>query len=81
MRTRDLSVLTPDVKDRLRAWLIHEGGDPGSCPFPLHKCHICRALLPGLPSDNIVNGIDKNPCPCDYYSREYVIKIAKKLTK
>ena len=77
MRKRDLTVLTPKVKNQIKAWLIDEEGDPDYCPFPGPKCYICHVLLPGLPN----NVAADNPCPCDYYSREYVIKVAKALIK
>ena len=75
---RDLSVITVEVRERLHTWVVHEGGDPTSCPLP--DCNVCHAVFPKLP-DTIIKKHGKiiDPCPCDYYNKNYVIRIAKEI--
>lgn len=59
-----------DYISRIEEWLEHKDSD--ACPFSgsgFFGCE-CTSLFPGL---------QFNSCPCDDYSREYVIKVAREI--
>ena len=80
---RDLSVITDEVKDRLKKWLIYE--DDQECPFQSptkgSSCHICKSLLPKLPYERKTTCSDAVICPCNAYQKHYVVKMAKEFVK
>ncbi|HEC66849.1 MAG TPA: hypothetical protein ENI23_16360 [bacterium] len=72
--------LSPDTLEKIKEWLIK--ADPTICPFPgtlSYKCRsICKKIFPELPKINLY-GYSALICPCDTYSKTFVIKKAKEV--
>jgi len=66
--------ITDEIKNLIMDWLIER--DEKECPFGNieARCEICKSLFKRLPYEGDPSYL---VCPCNAYSKSYVVKRAK----